>query len=269
MLHCVSNLSQFADNTMIKKSNTCEINMDLRICRYGNGIKLVKPTNHTKYKRSFHPLNTHYSVRSINTFSFNTYFLNTDSTILKINEKTAETMGFDSPHEAVGKNMFDISPADNAKSIVHTDQDIVKLNQLKIVEDLVIRNDGINHSFLTVKAPWYNEEDKIIGIFGCSILLAGSSFVEALKQISELGLLTPSPILKNDFPLSYPHLTPREHDCLYYFVRGKSAKDISLLLSRSQRTIEKHLENIKNKMNVTSKSELIDKVIDHFHFSSN
>lgn len=55
--------------------------------------------------------------------------------------------------------------------------------------------------------------------------------------------------------------TKRENECLYFTVRGKTAKQIAQILGVSYRTIEEYLSNIKIKMRVSSKAELIEKIV--------
>ena len=55
-------------------------------------------------------------------------------------------------------------------------------------------------------------------------------------------------------------LFPRECDILHYLPRGKTAKQIALILGISYRTVERHLENIRIKTGVYSKAELIEKL---------
>jgi DNA-binding CsgD family transcriptional regulator len=43
---------------------------------------------------------------------------------------------------------------------------------------------------------------------------------------------------------------------------GKTAKEIADIIGRSKRTVEHHLEKIKLKTGSSSKSELIEKIID-------
>jgi len=56
----------------------------------------------------------------------------------------------------------------------------------------------------------------------------------------------------------------RETECMYFTARGKSAKEIAKLLGLSYRTVEFYMSNIKKKLKVNSKNELIDKIIDKF-----
>jgi DNA-binding NarL/FixJ family response regulator len=53
-------------------------------------------------------------------------------------------------------------------------------------------------------------------------------------------------------------LTSRESICLFYILRGKSNKQIALTLGISQRTVEAHVVNVKNKLQCHSRSQLIE-----------
>lgn len=51
-------------------------------------------------------------------------------------------------------------------------------------------------------------------------------------------------------------LTTKEIMCLSYLVQGKSAEEIAIILSRSRRTIETHIESAKKKLNCHKISQL-------------
>lgn len=51
-------------------------------------------------------------------------------------------------------------------------------------------------------------------------------------------------------------LSKTELMCLSYLIQGKSAEEISIILSRSKRTIERHIENSKQKLNCHKISQL-------------
>ena len=57
-------------------------------------------------------------------------------------------------------------------------------------------------------------------------------------------------------------LSQRQSQCLFYLIRGKSTPMIASILGLSPRTIESYVEEIKNKMGCTKKSELIEKAIE-------
>ena len=58
-----------------------------------------------------------------------------------------------------------------------------------------------------------------------------------------------------------PHLTAREMECLRWWVSGKSAWEISHILSLSERTVRFHLDNIKKKFGAQYKAQVVAKAI--------
>ncbi len=54
----------------------------------------------------------------------------------------------------------------------------------------------------------------------------------------------------------------REIECLYYLIRGLSAKQIGKILNLSSRTIETHIYNLKKKVGGRKKSDIITWVLD-------
>lgn len=52
-------------------------------------------------------------------------------------------------------------------------------------------------------------------------------------------------------------LTKRELDCLYYLLLGFSSKLAGRQMSISNRTVEKHIESIKNKLGCMTKAEIM------------
>lgn len=54
-------------------------------------------------------------------------------------------------------------------------------------------------------------------------------------------------------------LTPRERECLELFKKGYSAQATAVYLGISRRTVEYHFDNIKTKLNCSSKWHLLDK----------
>ena len=55
-------------------------------------------------------------------------------------------------------------------------------------------------------------------------------------------------------------ITKRELECLFYLMKGKSARETGTLLNLSQRTVEYYLNCLKEKLHCTRKSEIIEAV---------
>lgn len=55
--------------------------------------------------------------------------------------------------------------------------------------------------------------------------------------------------------------TKRQAECLFYLLRGKSSKQIGIILNISQRTVEEHVEKVRYMMGCASKNQLVEKLI--------
>lgn len=56
-------------------------------------------------------------------------------------------------------------------------------------------------------------------------------------------------------------LPRKQSACLFYLLRGKTAKEIAAIMKISRRTAESHIEQLKIKFNVNKKSDLIEKAL--------
>ena len=67
-------------------------------------------------------------------------------------------------------------------------------------------------------------------------------------------------IIEND--MGHLHLTLRELECIKWTAAGKTSYETGIILGISRRTVERHLENTKTKLNCVNRYQLISKVID-------
>ena len=74
---------------------------------------------------------------------------------------------------------------------------------------------------------------------------------DTLKFLSKLGLYNEH---------LFESITSREIDIIQELVQGKTARQIGLALDISSRTIEHHMENLKSKLDCSSKQELLIKL---------
>jgi DNA-binding NarL/FixJ family response regulator len=61
------------------------------------------------------------------------------------------------------------------------------------------------------------------------------------------------------------HITHCEMKILQLLCKGLTTKEIAKQLQRSPRTIETHIKNVKIKLNITTRSELISHVFDKLY----
>lgn len=231
-------------------------NEDLHIYRHAYGIRLVKSDRIQEKNPQLY--DSGHTVESILKSPFNVYFLDVDSVIQMTNEETVRICGFESMQDAIGRTVKAVFHKQSAEAILQNDVIVINRNKMHITDDTVSRFDDIEHTAISIKCPWYDSNNKIIGLFGCSIVVGEQSFSRSLLEISKLGLLSPSQIISNHHGI---YLSKRETEIAHYLMHGKTAKHIAIILGLSQRTVEKHLEHIKIKMKVSTKSELIEKLM--------
>lgn len=132
--------------------------------------------------------------------------------------------------------------------------------------------DGRKFKYYSYKAPLYVNSKKVLGTIGFGFSLTQlDSHLQ--KNLNSLSFISPREQQKfQNLPYSFSffltsqkirniHLSVREIECIKLTVRGKTAKEIANLLNISYRTVESYLENIKSKLKINSKRELIDLVM--------
>lgn len=134
--------------------------------------------------------------------------------------------------------------------------------------------DGVNFPAISFKYSLYSLDHKLMGIFGCSIVLTPENVGHLIASISTLaqsGLLTPQNFNQKlqqgvvpGMVVNHPILSKREIECLRLLLQGKTVKLCAHELRLSPRTVEHYLENIKVKLNVKTRTQLIEKALEIF-----
>lgn len=236
-------------NSKLKK-----ISNDLEFQRYQGGIKIYHPS-----KR--YPSQT---IGSLLALPMSFYLLDKDGKTKTMNEEGAEVTGFDSSKHSLGKSVIEVGVKESAELLIQHCHQVIDTNSLQFFEEQHIRKDGAELNFLSIKCPWYDENNKIQGTCGFSIVMGKHSTANSLSLIANLGLLNPS--LSQEQKLVLPEhikvqLTPREIECLKLTVKGYTAKRIAKELKISFRTVQEYITNTRIKLNVGSKAELIEMVM--------
>jgi DNA-binding CsgD family transcriptional regulator len=237
---------------------------ELVLQRYGNGVKLLRPEcTHTDVA-------THYNVAHMLDMPFNVYFLNAESSVINLNEHSATSCGFSSTKDAIGRTVREVAKKIAAESTIKHDRIVMQSNTMIVQDEPYQRAaDNVIRSSIAIKFPWYNSDNKIIGIFGCSIVLQPNdkySPADALAALAQTGLLIPTGLSENKQTSSSQspptiHLTRREKDVLQQLSLGKSTKAIAQRLEISPKTVEEYLKNLKLKTGVYSRDALVEKVM--------
>jgi DNA-binding CsgD family transcriptional regulator len=184
------------------------------------------------------------------------------------NAACAYILGLDSPDQAYGLKLHDVpcKVAECSDIFAQQNQRVMQeRTTLKIIDIHPYRNDELK-ILLTHKSALINDHNQAIA----ALLHATEITQQSLLNITSALVNTDKKYhpRNNTEQRSYhiadtyeSRLTPRESECLFYLVRGKTANLIAEMLSVSKRTVEKHIANIKIKLDCTTKANLIEKVI--------
>ncbi len=241
-------------------SHRLDQSTDLLIMPFNKGVALIKPEDN--YAQSQLP-----SLADLLRMSCNIYFKNPDSELQKLNQRALETSGFQSINDAIGKSIKDFAREDTTETVLMHDQDVIQSKQMLIKDLCINRLDEEQVSLLTIKFPWYSLKNKIIGLLGVAIPIEkqnmSSTLAESLNTLANIGLLNQTENLLSYLPgfeLEGQYITSREKEILHHLLLDKTAKQISQPLGISYRTVEFHINNLKIKLNVATKFQLIERV---------
>lgn len=239
---------------------------DLIVQPYLNGIKLIKP----KDEPVLFP-----SINSLFAMPLMVYFVNFDASYIDANHFTRLTnipgdQGYYSDNDLKGTLFSDIFQKETVQILTNENNNLLNTKKLTIYESIGTRRlDDLSFSSLSFKFPVFDSKDKIVGVFGISALTDRSVFKEAeslassMERIIQTGLISPAKNILPGFHIQDVYFSKQEIKCLRLLVTGKTIKLIGQQLGLSPRTVEYYLINIKRKLNVKTKSELIEKVIQH------
>jgi DNA-binding CsgD family transcriptional regulator len=255
------------------QSKLLDTSSELLIYRHGGGIKLARPEDQCKQNKLPGSYYTGHTVGSCLDLNCCVYFGNVESQVQKINDPDAALIGCSSTNEAIGKDAYSFIAKENAAKAIRQDVEALSKNEAIVVEDTYIWENKPSQSFIGIKAPWYDTENRIIGVFGfCLELMLGEQPIrDFLGAVSQMSMLTTDKIFPGTnntllgFQIDDTYLSKREVEVLKQVALGKSARVVGAILGISQRTVESHLENIKAKLNVYSKAELVDKAVHAFY----
>lgn len=179
--------------------------------------------------------------------------------------KTAVLFGFEDIEELVGKTDYEINcPAVRQAELWRSqDRIVLESKQPLITINLETYVSDTSKLLAIKKYPIFTTRGMLIY---CNTIELSTSSLNSTILINESkeNNLFMSPkkrdlILVERFP--YHDFTIRESECLFYLCRGYTAKETSALLNISVRTVEFHLNNIKDKTGYRNQSSLISYTI--------
>lgn len=183
------------------------------------------------------------------------------------NERFKNFAHFPSIDYLVGKNDFNLPWANYADPYRDGDTQILEGQTLTFLHP-IRRYNGDELIITSRKSPIKDSNGKINGILGCVSIITSPHAVHNIHEIAQYDLRwidtnenNNQYIISDNFDCF--GLSKCEATCLFYLIRGKTAKEIGIILANSTRTIEKHIDSIKVKLNCKTKSDMISKALLH------
>lgn len=242
-----------------------DTNSELIVQPYLNGVKLAERTD----KSTIFP-----SIESLFAMPFMVYFVRFDAHYVNANHFTRLTnipddQGYYSENDLKDTPFSTIFKNESVRSLNHQNRNVLHTKRLNIYESQTFRLDELSFSCLSFKLPLYETQDKIMGVFGMSLLMDNSVFEVAeplstsMERIIQTGLISHAKNILPGTHLDGVYFSTQEIKCLRLLLSGKTIKLIGAHMGLSPRTVEYYLNNIKRKLQVKTKSELIEKVVQH------
>lgn len=194
-----------------------------------------------------------------------------DSVFMYANKQYAKIIGVDENKylDIIGRTDFDM-PCDTvncAELFRKQDKTVIASARRMRILDIHPFAGREWKAYIFTKTPLYDDNKTIIGTIFHGSDITNSTILELGSFLSKMTADIQSDLLggQNSFLLTHNFneikLSDREAECLFFILRGKTAKLIARYLGISPRTVEEHISNLKTKFNAQNKFELIDKAI--------
>jgi DNA-binding CsgD family transcriptional regulator len=222
--------------------------------------------------QGFDPSNIESSISIFNQIPECIHWKDKNLKYVLMNNYTAQVVGYpssDASFDGVSDEKLPCKASELSDTFAKEDRIVLNTGKTMTIITLCCYGGNEWRLILGRKSPLKNKSNETIGVYGRGIDVTECGLMRTTFMIfvqdekrhgkSRNALNQSSYLLKetiDDYGLS-----TRESECLFFLIRGKTAKEIAQILKISFRTVEKHLERLKYKMNCFSRSEIIEKAI--------
>ncbi|OGT29789.1 MAG: hypothetical protein A3E87_05505 [Gammaproteobacteria bacterium RIFCSPHIGHO2_12_FULL_35_23] len=198
-----------------------------------------------------------------------------NSTYLEANMECAKLFGFNNPESIQNITDFQLNCkfSELAEIFQQCDKRVIEYKKpIKLLEILQCNQNNWKIMLVT-KAPIFNVQNNTIGTAGLCIDVT-TSFTKVGCYLSDSQLNTKKEkLLQSSYVIGKSNffdirLTPRQSECLFFILRGKTIKGIAKILNLSARTVECYIEQLKLKFNCHTKSQLISTAIEQGYLNN-
>lgn len=238
------------------------ISTDMHIHRHRQGICLADPDS--PYADAGTPLSHLFDSPIV------TYFMDADSCAVRVNEACAALNSAASTNDMIHKNATYYYKTESALLHMAEDKYAINTKTLYASGGASTKIDDVTIDVINFKIPWY-QGSNIIGVLGLTLHVDKNNMDDLSENLVTLlgsNIFSPYQAAQlstlNTKDKSKVYFTPREMDVLFHLLRGRTAKEIGVILSISRRTVENLIGRMREKSDCKSKYELIAK---YFHLA--
>ncbi|MBI2786895.1 MAG: hypothetical protein HYX60_11595 [Legionella longbeachae] len=192
--------------------------------------------------------------------NLNTLFIfkTRESIFTHTNDATARLAGYKTAEELIGKTDYDVKcDAQKYADLFRAqDREAFNLGMLNTIDIMKYCDAGLKILFTSRKT--FQTQNGLTHLCSTAIELPPMILGEVYKNNFIFGKTGSFQII-NEIKKEEIHLSRRETQCIFFLLRGRSAKETASILNLSYKTVEDHIEKIKCKLNCSKKSELFDK----------
>lgn len=227
------------------------IDNDFIIKPFNGGVKFLRPNAGTAGMATF---------ADMMSLSSDVCLIGRNVTAVYMNEPAVIRTGMVSLKDCLGKSIYDVANSETAHVITEHQQNTFRKKSLQIIEyDFQCKHAALIHHCLLFSTLWYQENNELGGILDLAVVSDRDNLPLSLANLMKLGLLNysfnPAEVIQ---PLN---LSRRETQCIELLKDGNTSKQIALQLDLSPRTIDHYLENCMNKLNVSTRAELVSEYL--------
>lgn len=231
------------------------------IVKMNQGFKVIRPDHYDHMNTQF-AVSKVMSLHDAMDLPFNFYMTSKDHIIRKLNDLCASSHGHDK-NTLQGldvKNAFE--DKEFTTQLLANDAMVMSTRRPHFFDEYSVLNDKSVINGVSLKMPWLNDKNAVIGIIGCSIVFNTDSFATLARNLS---LITKTFLFNVKMHpkncISEIYFSRREQEVIDWLLCGKSIRQIGEIMELSSRTVESYYNNIKRKANVNTKSELFEFIL--------
>ena len=222
----------------MNRASVFDTSSELCIYRSGDGIKLIRPDEMNGQIHSQQHYFTGHTVGSVLKLASNIFFIDRSNIYRIVNDSQAAMLGFSSVNATIGKTILNSAKREIGESIIKHNIATMRSSRTTILDTHLIKQNNTYAHIMMIKAPLYNNDNQIVGLFSCGLTVGMHNLADTLNDAAQLGLLTH--FESRPYRKSYTtcmddiQLSRRETEVLNFVVRGLSARRIAEVLSVSK-----------------------------------